>query len=176
MKREDLDNHLRLWGYHYGPRRDERRTEMEAGAGLYGQSALADLGRPKIIRKTATMDRAGVDRRRMLGKEAGLVDETGGARVVPGWAVETVRCAETRTGAAKILATDFSIPAEAQRVERAVFLLGRDDLDLARIIRAEYCSLGPQRDKAQGLGIERNAYRERLAEAKGWVRRDMCSV
>lgn len=172
MKREELDDLLRFWGYHYGP----RRAELEVGAGLYGQSTLADLGRPKIIRQIASMDRAGVARRRLLGKEAGLIDESGAARVVPGWAVETVRCAETRTGAAKILAPDFSVPPEAMRVERSVSLLGRAEMSLARIVRAEFCSFGPQREKAQSFGIERNAYRERLAEAKGWIRRDLCSV
>ncbi|MGR4895816.1 hypothetical protein ACIPR8_11100 [Stenotrophomonas sp. LARHCG68] len=169
MKREDFDNLLRLWGYYYGP----RRQELEAGAGLYGVSSLADLGRPKTIRQTTSMDRGGMTRRQMMGKEAGLLDERGVARVVPTWAADTVRCSETRTGAAKILAPDFSVPPEAQRVERAVFKLSRDEMDLARVMRTEYCTFGRQSDKAKDFGMERKAYRERLAEARGWVRRDL---
>lgn len=169
MKREDLENLLRFWGFHYGP----RRQELEAGAGMYGTSSLAGLGRPRTIRQTTTMDRGGMTRRQMMGREAGLVDGNGVARVVPSWAADTVRCAETRTGVAKILAPDFSVPTEAQRVERAVFKLSRDDLDLAKILRKEYCTFGRQSDKAKDFGVERKAYRERLAEAKGWVRRDL---
>lgn len=169
MIREDFENLMRLWGFYFGP----RRKEQEEGAGLYGPSTLAGLGRPATIRQSTTMDRGGIARRRLLGKEAGLIDITGAARVVPPWVVEPVRCSETRTSAAKILAPDFSVPAEAQRVERAVFKLNKLDGDLASIVRAEYCSFGRQIEKAASFGIKRNAYRERLAEAKGWVRRDL---
>ncbi len=165
MKRDDLENQLRLWGYYYGP----RRAEAETGAGMYGNSTLAGLGRPTTIRQSTTMDRSGLTRRRLLGQAAGISGRDGEARAVPAWAVETVRGAETRSGSAKILAPDFSVPTEAQRVERSVLELHRIDAELALVMRAQYCSLGRQLEKAERTGIKIGVYREKLAEARGWV-------
>ncbi|WP_155393933.1 hypothetical protein [Xanthomonas albilineans] len=170
MTREDFENLLRLWGWAFGPRLRER----EEGAGMYGVSALAGLGRPTTIRQSVTMDRGGIARRRMLGVAAGLIDEYGVAHVVPPWTVEPVRGTQTRTGAVKVLAPDASIPADALRVEQAVTLLRRHEHDLATALRTQFCTvLGGQRDKADHLGLRLGVYRERLAEAKGWVRRDL---
>jgi hypothetical protein len=170
MTREEFDNLLRLWGWAFGP----RRQEQEEGAGMYGVSALADLGRPTAIRQTVAMDRGGIARRRMIGTAAGLVDARGAVRVAPSWAVDAVRAIETRTGTAKILAPDASIPEDALRVERAVVRLRRESHELATVLRTQFCTLlGGQRDKANHLDLRLGVYRERLAEAKGWVRRDM---
>ncbi len=44
------------------------------------------------------------------------------------------------------------------------------------MLRTQFCTLlGGQRDKANHLGIRLGVYRERLAEAKGWLRRDIAS-
>ncbi|WP_131721571.1 hypothetical protein [Xanthomonas sp. NCPPB 1128] len=170
MTRDEFDNLLRLWGWAFGP----RRQEQEEGAGMYGTSALAGLGRPATIRQSTTMDRGGVARRRMLGVAAGLVDDAGVVHLVPAWTVEPVRGTQTRTGAAKVLAPDFSIPADALRVEQSVTRLRRQEHDLATALRTQFCTvLGGQRDKADHLGLRLGVYRERLAEAKGWVRRDL---
>ncbi|MEB1529861.1 hypothetical protein [Xanthomonas sp. WHRI 7945] len=170
MTREEFDNLLRLWGWAFGP----RRQELEEGAGMYGVSALAGLGRPATIRQTASMDRGGIARRRMIGAAAGLVDARGAVRVAPSWAVEAVRATETRTGTAKILAPDASIPADALRIEQAVVRLRRESQELAIVLRTQFCTLlGGQRDKANHLDLRLGVYRERLAEAKGWLRRDI---
>lgn len=172
MTREEFDNLLRLWGWTFGPRRQER----EEGAGMYGVSALAGIGRPSTIRQTATMDRGGDGRRRLLGVGAGLVDADGHARVVPSWAVEPVRATATRSSAARVLDADSHVPPDAQRVEVSVLRLHRIDLDLATALRTQFCTLlGGQRDKADHLGLRVGVYRERLAEARGWVRRDIAA-
>ena len=170
MTREEFDNLLRLWGWAFGPRRQEK----EAGAGLYGTSALASMGRPTTIRQSVTMDRGGKERRRLLGASAGLIDDDGCARAVPPWAVEPVRASPTRSAGARALDSDADIPPDAGRVEVSVLKLPRIDFDLATALRTQFCTLlGGQRDKADYLGLRVGVYRERLAEARGWVRRDL---
>lgn len=169
MTREEFENLLRLWGWAFGP----RRQAQEEGAGLYGVSALAGLGRPATIRQTTTMDRGGWSRRRMLGAAAGLVDEKGVTHLAPSWTVEPVRATATRTAAAKLLSPDYSIPPDAMRVEQAVIRLRRAEAELAEVVRTQFCSFGPSREKADRAGISLGVYRERLAEAKGWIRRDL---
>ncbi|AMV00066.1 hypothetical protein [Xanthomonas citri] len=170
MTREEFDNLLRLWGWAFGPRRQEKET----GAGLYATSALASMGRPATIRQSVSMDRGGKERRRLLGVSAGLIDNDGRARAVPSWAVEPVRAAATRSTVARVLDADSDVPPDANRVEVAVLKLHRIDFDLATALRTQFCTLlGGQRDKADHLGLRLGVYRERLAEARGWVRRDL---
>ncbi|MDY4297534.1 MULTISPECIES: hypothetical protein [unclassified Xanthomonas] len=169
MNDDVFDGFLRAWGYAYGPAREAQ----EAGAGMYGACTLAGLGRPSLIRQQVNMDRGGLDRRRAMGRAAGMVAANGQARLLPTWAAEPVRFAETRTAHAKILSSSDGIPEQAAKVERAVLQLHRESPSLARVIRAEYCTFGRQSEKAKTFGMERKAYRERLAEARGWVRCDL---
>lgn len=169
MNDDLFDDLLRAWGYAYGPRREEQ----EAGAGLYGSCTLAGLGRPSMIRREVNMDRGGIARRRAMGDAAGLVDERGRARLLPTWAAEPVRFAETRTAHAKILVASDGIPEQAAKVERSVLQLHRASPSLASVIRAEYCTFGRQSEKAKTFGMERKAYRERVAEARGWLKCDL---
>lgn len=172
MTRDDFENLLRLWGWTFGP----RRQAQEEGAGLYGVSALAGLGRPATIRQTTTMDRGGLARRRMLGAAAGLVGKDGEVQAMPAWAVEPVRGTPTRTAAAKVLAPDFSVHPDALRVEQAVIRLRREEHELATVVRTQFCTFGPSIEKAERVGVKLGVYRERLAEAKGWLRRDLAGA
>lgn len=167
MNATEFETMLLIWGHAFGPR------SAEAVVASYGSSTLAGLGRP-TIRQVTTMDRGGHQRRRLMGAAAGLVDEHGRPRLLPSWAAEPVRGSSTRSAGAKVLATDSIIPTEAARVEQSVKRLAREESELALVLRAQYCQLGRQAEKAEAMGMARNAYRERLAEARGWLRRDLC--
>lgn len=169
MKNEAFDELLRAWGYAYGP----RRAAIEEGAGMYGTNALANLGRPPTIRQRVNMDRGGIDRRLTMGEAAGLVDAKGRTRLLPTWAAAPVKGTETRSSHARILDASAGVPPEAEKVERAVLHLHRVDADLATVIRTQYCTLGRQTEKSQRIGLSMGVYRERLAEARGWVRREI---
>ncbi|WP_369977463.1 hypothetical protein [Xanthomonas bundabergensis] len=73
-----------------------------------------------------------------------------------------------------MLAHDVNIPADALRVEQSVVRLRRESRELATVLRTQFCMLlGGQRDKVNHLDLRLGVYRERLAEAKGWLRRDI---
>lgn len=173
MTQEEFENLLRLWGYAFGPRLAESLAEPTSPT---GDSPLARIGQVRTIRTVTTMDRGGHGRRLMLGAAAGLLDRDGEqARAVPAWSVSPVRSAETRTSSSNILSEGREFAPEVMRVERAALSLHRVDATLGRVIRVEYCQLGSQGDKADQFKLKRNAYRERVAEAKGWLRRDLAA-
>jgi hypothetical protein len=171
VTQDEFENLLRMWGFAFGP----RRGAYDVGPSVYGDSPLAHFGRARTIRQVTTMDRGGIGRRTRMGAAAGLLDATGErVRAVPTWAVEPVRGSQSRSVGAKVLATDDpEFSPEVMRVERAATSLQRADSLLGQVLRAEYCTLGGQEEKSHRFNLRRNAYRERLAEARGWVRRDL---
>lgn len=165
MTADDLENLLLLWGYAFGPLSQSR------GTSYYGDSALAAFGHTRSATRQVALNRGGVSRRRLMGAAAGLHDKHGTPLLVPAWAVEPVRGTPTRTACAKLLgigAPEFS--PEVMLVERAALQLHRIDDLLGSVLRAEYCSLGGQDEKSRRFNLRRGAYRERVAEARGWMR------
>ena len=172
MSQEEFEALLRLWGYTFG----ERRTRQAEPRSPTGDSPLSRIGQTRTIRTITTMDRGGIARRKMMGAAAGLTDGHGRARVLPAWAAEPVIGSETRTATSKLLVDDSNqIPREVLRVERAALSLHRFDAALGQMLRTEYCRPGNQGVKAQAFGMERKAYRERVAEARGWMRRELAA-
>lgn len=166
MSAEDFENLLLLWGYAFGPHSSSGQLSY------FGDSAIAAFGQTRSsTAHTAAMDRGGVSRRRLMGAAAGLVGRDGNPLLVPTWAAQPVRGTTTRTATAKLLgvgAQEFS--PEVMRVEVAAMQLHRLDDLLGSVLRAEYCSLGGQDEKSRRFNLRRGAYRERVAEARGWMR------
>jgi len=173
VTQDEFENLLRAWGYAFGPRSAELRQEERSPT---GDSPLARIGQTRTIRQVTTMDRGGHARRRTMGAAANLIDKRGDVRLAPAWASDPIRATETRTATAKLLAVnDPQFSPEIMRVEAAALRLNRADGTLGQVLRVEYCQLGSQADKAEKFGLRRNAYRERVAEARGWVRRDLAA-
>lgn len=177
---EIFEARLRLWAYWFGERGQRAseeaamlEEELASGAGLYrspgaSATAVADEVDPvaTIIRRVANMDRGGHQRRRLHGRAAGLIDPKDNALPVPGWAVDPVRCAETRSrGGGRSY-----VPAEAERVERAVLDLQAALAAQGLAMRLHYCTFGPSEDKAARMDLGRGKFRELVAEGRGWVR------
>lgn len=173
MTQDEFENLLRLWGFAFGP----RAGAYNVGPSTYGDSPLSRFGQTRTIRQVTTMDRGGIGRRTTMGAAAGLLDvKRERTRMVPTWAVEPVRGSQSRSAGARVLATDDpEFSPEVLRVERAAMRLQRVDSVLGQVLRAEYCSLGGQEEKSQRFNLRRNAYRERVAEARGWMRRELAA-
>lgn len=173
MTETEFENLLRVWGYAFGPHRAQFTDPALTG---YGDSPLSRIGQTHIIRRTTTMDRGGTDRRMAMGAAAGLLADDGSTRPVPRWAADRVSFTETRTARAKLLTLgDQDFAPEVLQVERAAKALQRADDLLGRVMRAEYCTLGSQGQKGRRFELSRNAYRERVAEARGWMRRELAA-
>lgn len=173
MTETEFDNMLRVWGYAFGPHRAQFTDPALTG---YGDSPLSRVGQTHIIRRVSTMDRGGMDRLMAMGAAAGLLDEHGRTAPAPRWAADRVSFAETRTERAKLLTLgDQDFAPEVLKVERAAKQLQRSDDLLGRVLRAEYCTLGSQGQKGRRFALSRNAYRERVAEARGWMRRELAA-
>jgi hypothetical protein len=123
--------------------------------------------RVALIRQRVNMDRGGLDRRRLMARD--LL----GVRTVPAAYVDPVRCVETRSGRNE--ATDWPVPTELQRVQRAALDLHAIDTLRGLVLRINYCTRGSQEDKSGtvtaliGSPVRLRVYRESLAHAKGWM-------
>lgn len=163
MKRAEIEDRLRRWGRAFG---DERKSlEAERESSDFGDSPMARFC-VQPIRQVTTMDRAGLARRRLHGDAAGT------GRAVPTWAVAHVSCQETRSGRPSAPTTyEWEIPPDLRDVERLWLQLNAVDEELAKALRSRYCEEGDQKDKARALSLTVGVYRERVAEAKGWMLR-----
>ncbi|KRG47360.1 hypothetical protein ARC20_03255 [Stenotrophomonas panacihumi] len=177
---EIFEARLRLWAYWFGERGQRAseeaamlEEEQASGAGLYrspgaSATAVAEDVDPvaNIIRRVANRDRGGDPRRRLHGQAAGLSDRKGNVAPVPSWAVDPVRCAETRGAAG----ARTYVPTDAERVERAVLDLQARHAANGLALRLHYCTFGHPLEKAETMGIGRGKFRELVAEGRGWVR------
>jgi len=163
MKRKEFETRMRRWGAAYGAERES--LEAERLTSSYGDSPLArHCVQP--IRQVVTMDRGGVARRRLHGAAAGI------KRPVPAWALDHVTCSESRVGrSSPPINYEWDIPPDLRDVEKQWQQLQMLDEELASALRSRYCAEGDTKDKAKSMGLTIGVYRERVAEAKGWMRR-----
>jgi hypothetical protein len=172
-REEVFDARLRQWARYFGERRargeeDAAYQEAAAGAGLYRSPAGKMAGQGAGVPGLAPVGRDSSDRRTHMGQAAGLLDRKGNVAPVPSWAVEHIRATETRSSGG-----GSYVPEDAQRIERAV-------LDLQRVMpahglafRLNHCTAGHPAEKAARMGIGRGKLREMVAEARGWIRREV---
>lgn len=177
---EIFEARLRLWAYWFGERAERAceeaamlEEETASGAGLYrspgaqATSVVEEIDPVEmVIRRVTNMDRGGQQRRRLHGQAAGLIDQQQNARPVPSWAVDPVRCTETRGSSATFLYT----PPEALAVEKAVLALQGRHAAQGLALRLHYCTFGHPTEKAEKMCIGRGKFRELVAEGRGWVR------
>lgn len=153
MTTEEFDTLLAMWGRAYGEHRPYNPEEDKSPTGDSPFARVMEFAPGKRVR------RLDVAYRRACRAVRGGT---------PVWARDAVHFAETRSYRARVLAVDGDPVAE--RVESAVMQLQRTDDLLGRVLRAEYCRRGGQGDKAKVMELSRLTYRERLAEARGWLR------
>lgn len=174
MNDDVFESLLRRWGSILGERPPAEWGD-EAPVGYLPQAAhpLSRVGAPpKLIRQRTTMDRGGVDRRRLLAQAA--VGDSGIAmRVVPASYVDPVPCSETRT--MRDPARDFPLPPEVDRVQSAFLALYRLNKVRALCLQARYCLRGSRPESAAwvseraGEPVGVNRYGNELMFAKVWV-------
>jgi hypothetical protein len=172
-REEVFEARLRQWARYFGERRargEEQLAHREAaaGAGLYRSPAGVMAGQGAGVAGLAPLVRDSSGRRALMGQAAGLSDRKGNVAPVPSWAVEPIRATETRTSAGASY-----VPEDAQRIERAVLDLQRAIPELGLAFRLNYCAAGHPAEKAERMGIGRGKLRELVAEARGWIRRDV---
>jgi hypothetical protein len=87
------------------------------------------------------------------------------------WGFDPLTANETRSHRTSV---PEDIPREVQQVQAFALRLHRMDTLRGTVLRYEYCTRGPQADKAAalvlvGLPISLRQYREALAFARGWM-------
>jgi hypothetical protein len=177
---EPFEAQLRLWAYWFGERGQRaseeaalRDEEVASGAGLFRSPGAAATAAAQevdvaatLIRMATTMDRGGIDRRSLHGQAAGLSDRRGNIAPVPTWALDPVRCAETRSSGS----IRTYVPPQAEQIEKSVLALQSALPAHGLAFRLHYCTFGHPLDKAAKLGIGRGKFRELVAEGRGWLR------
>lgn len=170
MTQDELEELLRLWGRVYGEcASDFGELPEDANAPDVHPLARARRYAPEkrtvIIRQRTAMERGGIARRRLMARElAGC-----GVTIVPAAYVDPVPGTRSSRGG--------SAPPEhrvqqgaAERVQSAWFSLRRIEELRAEVLRQEYQVRGmTQRDKAAGMAIRLNRYRDELALGRVWM-------
>lgn len=147
-----IDPLLRLWGHYYGEHKPREWDEDRS----FGPHPIATAmeyagGECEVARHRSR------DVRRMRG--------------VPTWGYDPVSAHETRS---RRVSTSDDIPPFVQRVQNEAVALHRIDTLRGTVLRMEFCTRGPQADKAAqmvrfGMSISLRQYREALAYSLGWM-------
>lgn len=167
MTPEELEAKLRAWGRIYGeaPTRDDDDRSGPAVHPLAVAMQHAPRRRSEVIRQRTNMDRGGQDRRRHMGKVAGL------AGMLPAHFVDPIPSTASRGGAK----SPPTIPAELQRVNRAILNLQAVDPVRGLCLRVHYCCWGTLEERAEeasrrhGEVIKVRSYRDAVKDAKFWL-------
>lgn len=177
MADEEFETLLRAWGRIYGADRsnDAGHTPdpmapvahpiaraMEFAPGKHGK------------RRTLSLDRGGVERRRIMARAAGIK----GMVLVPAALVDPVPCRATRPTLGVI---SRPVPHEILRVERAALDLISLDFLRGVVLRVNYCTRGDHEEKALRVGdrmrevspgfadIKVRRFRDELENARIWM-------
>lgn len=171
--RDALDEQLREWGHaQLGRHGDlERRSEHDPGSHPISKARqFAPMTRVKFANQVAGRD--GGDRRRALAAGAAVQ----GMGIVPTWAVDAIRCTESRHVGPRQSVVDSGIPSHLRDIDTAAMQLYRQNTLRGLCLRMEYTARGHQSDKAEqvaqaiGAPLTVRQYREELRMAREWLR------
>ena len=175
---DDFEALLRAWGKVYGEDRtnDAGYTPdpMQATAHPIARAMEFAPGKSGGRRRTLSLERGGVERRRIMARAAGIK----GMQLVPAVLVDPVPCRETRPSLAAI---SRPVPVELLRVERAA--LDLIDIEYLRglCLRVNYCTRGDHDAKAvivsdrlrqvspRHVDIKVRRFRDELEHARIWM-------
>jgi hypothetical protein len=176
MPRDLLDDQLREWGNaqlgrHAANDDRERRQELDPGSHPISKARqFAPMTRERFANQVAGRD--GRDRRRAMAAGSGVR----GMHIVPTWAVDAIRCTETRHAGPRQASVDNGIPAHLRWIDQAAMDLYRQNTLRGLCLRMEYTGFGYQSDKAlqvaQAIGapLTVRQYREELKLAREWLK------
>jgi hypothetical protein len=155
---------LRQWGYYYGePIRDHPRRVPSSL--LHRTREFA----PGKADKRQAKGRAGFDRRRIMGKAAGLVTKDGRALCIPEAFVDPVPAPKKHNYGFSHERTVGPAPLECQRLNREVNELGQHSLLRELCLRAQYCIDGARTDRCDWITAELRKvshWAEQVSESK----------
>lgn len=135
---------LLAWGRTYGTDYREEPRWRRTPSHPLAQKLQFSPGKSVRQATRALLGRSGIERRRYIGRNAGLLTKEGEPIPVSGYFIDPIRCKETRSFGSHV---ERPVPAELQRVEAAVRELEGISMVRALCVRVEYAQEGRQADK-----------------------------
>jgi hypothetical protein len=178
MADEEFETLLRAWGRIYGADRsnDAGRTPdplQPVGHPIARAMEFAP-GKKSGKRCTLSLERGGVERRRIMARAAGI----NGLLQIPAAMVDPVPCRATRPSLGMV---SRPVPPEILRVERAALELIEADYLRGLCLRVNYCTRGDHEEKAVRvtdrmrevspafIEVKVRRFRDELEHARVWM-------
>lgn len=178
---DELEPLLKAWGLAYAERPVnvvEPVTSYERRSASHPIATAQQFAPGRKERKAMlAVQLSGVNRRRLMGRNAGLVSEHGAPLPIPRWAADPIRAKETR-GYGR---ADRTVHPEIARIDQAVRSLEARNLVRGLCLRVNYCTAGTHAEKVEEVtarmrqaqpdwaGISVDTFRDHLLFARLFV-------